>query len=79
MKEECVAAFKEIKRKQWKYVIFKVTENRRHIAVWKKVRKSTYGDFLKLFVGGECFYALYDFAYETEDRGPVSKIVFFSW
>lgn len=32
-----------------------------------------------LFVGDECFYALYDFAYETEDRGPVSKIVFFSW
>ncbi|KAJ7318653.1 cofilin [Desmophyllum pertusum] len=80
VKEECVAAFNEIKdNHRWKYVIFKLSDNKQSIAVSKKVRTSTYEDFIKLFRMDECLYALYEFTYQTEDRGPASKIVFFSW
>ncbi|XP_078342628.1 uncharacterized protein LOC144628403 isoform X2 [Oculina patagonica] len=80
VKEECIAAFKEIKDKhQWKYVIFKLSNDKQFIEVYKKVEMSTYDEFVKLFRIDECFYALYEFNYQTEDRGPASKIVLFSW
>lgn len=80
MKEECIEAFKEIKDKhQWKYVIFKLSDDKQFIVVSKKVKESSYDEFLEHFRMDECLYALYEFNYHTEDKVPASKIVFFSW
>jgi hypothetical protein len=72
--------FQELKlRRNYKYLTFKISNDKTEIVVEKK---STFGDYDKFLADlpeNECRWAVYDFEFEKEDGGRRNKIVFYSW
>ncbi|KAF9286249.1 cofilin [Mortierella alpina] len=75
----CIEAFQNLKLgKKVKYIIYKLTDDLKAIAVAKESATGTYDEFLEDLPNDDCRYAVFDFDYITPD-GPRNKIVFFTW
>ncbi|KAF9090720.1 cofilin [Mortierella sp. GBA35] len=76
----CVDTFQELKiRKKFKYITYKVADDKKSVTVVKESSDEDYDNFLADLPADDCRWAVYDFAYKTEDGGDRNKIVFFSW
>ena len=74
-------SFLELKRKkEHRYVIFKIDEKKREVIVEKTGSPAeSYDDFLAALPDNDCRYAVYDFDFVTSDNCQKSKIFFFAW
>lgn len=74
-------AFLELKRKKdHRYVIFKIDEKKKEVVVEKTgTPAESYDDFLAALPDNDCRYAIYDFDFVTSDNCQKSKIFFFAW
>ncbi|KAG0373651.1 cofilin [Mortierella sp. AD032] len=80
VKPECMDAFMELKlQKTHKYIIYKISDDLKTIELVKTSDNASYDNFLAEFPADDCRWAVYDFAYKTEDGGDRNKIVFYSW
>ncbi|KAL2934725.1 Actin-depolymerizing factor 6 [Bienertia sinuspersici] len=79
--EESKTVFTELQRKKdHRYVIFKIDEMKKEVVVEKTGTPSeSYDDFLASLPGDDCRYAVYDFDFVTSDNCQKSKIFFFAW
>ncbi|XP_057519136.1 actin-depolymerizing factor-like [Amaranthus tricolor] len=74
-------AFLDLKRKKdHRYVIFKIDEKKKEVVVEKTgTPAESYDDFLAALPDNDCRYAIYDFDFVTSDNCQKSKIFFFAW
>ncbi|GMM43963.1 cofilin [Pichia kluyveri] len=79
--DEALKAFNDLKLgKKYKYVIYKLSDDKTQIVVDKTSTNDSYDAFLEEFPENDCKYAVYDFEYEiSAGEGKRSKIVFFQW
>lgn len=79
--DEALKAFNDLKLgKKYKYVIYKLNDNKTEIVVDKTSTDDSYDAFLEEFPENDCKYAVYDFEYEiSAGEGKRSKIVFYQW
>ncbi|KAG0003314.1 cofilin [Entomortierella chlamydospora] len=76
---DCLAAFQDLKiGKKYKFIIYKLSDDKKSIVVESKAEAGSYDDFLKHLPETECRWAVYDFDYKIPD-GERNKIVFFTW
>ncbi|KAG0218045.1 cofilin [Mortierella sp. NVP41] len=76
----CIDTFMDLKiGKKHKYIIYRVTDDKTGVTVVKESSEGDYDTFLGDLPDDDCRWAVYDFAYKTEDGGDRNKIVFFSW
>jgi cofilin len=65
--KECVPAFEELKLgKKIKYIIFKLSDDKKNIEVEKSSTECDYETFIGDLPETECRYAIYDFEYDLE-------------
>ncbi|KAI8645087.1 hypothetical protein BD408DRAFT_412221 [Parasitella parasitica] len=77
--DECLNNYGSLKMGQnYKYIIFKLSEDNSEIIVEKSVKTGDYEEFLNCLPEVEPRYAVYDFDFQTDD-GLRNKIVFYSW
>ncbi|KAI9226912.1 MAG: hypothetical protein DHS80DRAFT_18025 [Piptocephalis tieghemiana] len=77
--DKCVSTFQELKLgKKIKYIIYTLSDDQTEIIVESTSEQEDYDDFLGALPEEKCRYAVYDFAYET-DEGKRNKICFYSW
>jgi len=78
---ECVPAFEELKLgKKSKYIIYKLSDDKKSIVVEKTSENVDYDTFLAELPENDCRYAIYDFEYELgAGEGKRSKICFYTW
>ncbi|KAL7276332.1 cofilin [Rhizina undulata] len=80
---DCIPAFEELKlgkTKETKYIIYKLSDDKKNIVVDKISNNGDYQQFLSDLPEDECRYAIYDFEYElTNGEGKRSKICFYAW
>jgi len=90
--EECILKFNELKQgKKLKYIIFKLSDDKRSIVVEEASESQDWDEFRTKLVqaksknkagvdGIGCRYAVYDFNYDLENgEGQRSKIAFIAW
>lgn len=80
-----------MKRKQSKYIIFRLSDDRKTIIVEKKGEsdktadaEASYQEFVQSLPEKDCRWAVYDFHYTKEDEAtkmqmPGNKLIFVSW
>jgi cofilin len=74
-----MAAFNELKlKKQFRYIVYKLSANNKEIVVEKKGESTDYEDFIGDLPEKECRFAVYDVPYEVEG-GSRNKLVFYTW
>ncbi|KAL3626428.1 hypothetical protein CASFOL_029977 [Castilleja foliolosa] len=73
--------YMELQRKKvYRYVIFKIDENKKEIVVEKTGGPAeSYQDFAASLPENDCRYAVYDFDYVTSENCQKSKIFFVAW
>ncbi|KAF9946971.1 cofilin, partial [Mortierella alpina] len=77
---ECLEAFQSLKiGKKFKYIIYKLSDDKKSIGVEKTSETSTYEEFVGALPEDDCRYAVYDFDFTLADGGPRNKIVFITW
>lgn len=77
--DAAVMAYQELKlKKAYKFVLFRVADDKKSITLEKTVATATYQDFIEAFPKDQCRYAVYDFDYVTPD-GPRNKLLFYVW
>jgi len=80
---ECVSAFEDLKLgrdKSLKYIVFKLSDDKKTITVEKKGSEANYETFLGDLPEQDCRYAVYDFEYELiTGEGKRQKLCFFTW
>lgn len=73
---ECVPAFEDLKLgKKTKFVIYKLSDDKKSVEVEKKGDDADYDAFLAHFPEDDCRYAIYDFEY-TLPGGEGKRYVF---
>lgn len=81
--KDCVPAFEDLKLgrdKSLKYIIFKLSDDKKSIVVEKKGSESDYDSFLGDLPEKDCRYAVYDFEYELlTGEGKRQKLCFYTW
>lgn len=79
--EHSKETFTELQRKKsHRYVIFKIDEKKREVAVEKTGGPAeSYDDFLAALPENDCRYAVYDFDFVTAENCQKSKIFFIAW
>lgn len=79
--EQSTKTFMELKRKKtYRYVIFKIDENKREVVVEKTGGPAeSYDDFTAALPENDCRYAVYDFDFVTSENCQKSKIFFIAW
>ncbi|KAG0009394.1 cofilin, partial [Podila clonocystis] len=77
--ERCLETFMGLKAGKYKYIIFGLSDNNQEVVVLKACESGTYDDFVAELPRTEPRYAVYDLKYEIENKGILSKIVFFAW
>lgn len=66
--------------KKYKYIIYKISDDKTKIIVDKTSTDPSYDKFLEELPENDCKYAVYDFEYELgQGEGKRNKIVFFQW
>ncbi|KAJ1976650.1 cofilin [Dimargaris verticillata] len=77
---ECLDVFQQLKSKRaFKYVIYKLSDDKKEIVVDSKSDNADYDDFVAALPPKDCRYAVYDFEYERANEGKRNKICFFIW
>ncbi|KAA8911299.1 Cof1 cofilin [Sphaerosporella brunnea] len=78
---DCVTTFEQLKLgKKTKYIIYKLSDDKKTIIVEKTSEDVDYDNFLADLPEADCRYAVYDFEYQLEaGEGKRSKICFYSW
>lgn len=79
--KDCVPAFEDLKLgrdKSLKYIIFKLSDDKKFIVVEKKGSDLDYDSFLGDLPEKDCRYAVYDFEYELL-TGEGKRFVFYSY
>ncbi|XP_060082463.1 uncharacterized protein LOC132561783 isoform X1 [Ylistrum balloti] len=80
VKDECMKVFEEMKLgHKWKYVIFKISEDKKEIVVEQTSADDTYETFQEqLKAGGHCRYGVFDVQMNAP---PIikEKLAFFHW
>ncbi|KAK7267364.1 hypothetical protein RIF29_20034 [Crotalaria pallida] len=67
-------------KKVYRYVIFKIDENKREVVVEKTGGPAeSYDDFAASLPENDCRYAVYDFDFVTSENCQKSKIFFIAW
>ncbi|XXG44699.1 hypothetical protein AAC387_Pa01g4430 [Persea americana] len=79
--EQSTKTFMELKRKKiYRYVIFKIDDNKREVVVEKTGGPAeSYDDFTAALPENDCRYAVYDFDFVTSENCQKSKIFFIAW
>lgn len=79
--QNCVPTFEELKLgKRLKYVIYKVSDDKKSIEVEKQSSDADYSSFVDTLPSNECRFAVYDFEYElSAAEGKRRKICFIAW
>lgn len=74
-------AFNDLKLgKKYKYVIYRLSDDKTSIIVDSTSTDASYDNFLEQLPENDCKYAVYDFEYEiSASEGKRSKIVFYQW
>lgn len=88
---ECFEAYQSLKRSQYKYIVFKLSDDKKSIVVDAKVEKDSakdpegnYTAFTAALPEQDCRWVVYDFDYTKEDESTKmlmqkNKIIFLSW
>jgi len=77
---ECLEFYQELKlKKKWKYIIFRVSNDKTEIVKYKESTSQDYDDFLADLPEAECRWAVYDLEFQKEEGGVRNKIVFYHW
>ncbi|KAF8978251.1 cofilin [Entomortierella lignicola] len=76
--QSCLQAFQNLKIAKTKYVLFKLTDDRKSIIVEKDSETGTYNEFLTALPNDDCRWAVFDFKFSVPE-GERNKIVFYSW
>ncbi|KAK6528782.1 cofilin, variant 2 [Orbilia ellipsospora] len=77
---DCITAFEDLKlKKTHKYIIYKLSANKTTIEIDKSGSEEDYDAFLTQLPENDCRYAIYDFAYKTDEGAPRNKICFYAW
>ncbi|KAE9612197.1 hypothetical protein Lal_00022290 [Lupinus albus] len=67
-------------KKVYRYVIFKIDENKREVVVEKTGNPAeSYDDFTASLPENDCRYAVFDFDFVTSENCQKSKIFFIAW
>jgi len=77
----CISAYEDLKlgkNKSSKYIIYKMSDDKKSIVVDKIGTEIKYDVFIDDLPETDCRYAIYDFQYDTED-GVRQKLCFFTW
>ncbi|KAE8717657.1 Actin-depolymerizing factor [Hibiscus syriacus] len=79
--EHSKSTYLELQRKKvFRYVIFKIDENRKEVVVEKTGGPSEgYDDFTDSLPEADCRYAVFDFDFVTSENCQKSKIFFIAW
>eukprot|EP00252_Welwitschia_mirabilis_P019643 TRINITY_DN4605_c0_g2_i1.p2 TRINITY_DN4605_c0_g2~~TRINITY_DN4605_c0_g2_i1.p2 ORF type:complete len:144 (+),score=17.09 TRINITY_DN4605_c0_g2_i1:149-580(+) len=79
--EDCRKAFQELqRRKNYRYVVFKIDEKSKQVVVDKTGGPAeSYDDFTASLPENDCRYAVYDFDFVTNENCQKSKIFFIAW
>ncbi|RPA76836.1 cofilin [Ascobolus immersus RN42] len=81
--KECVPAFEDLKLgrdKSTKFIIFKLSDDKKSIIVEKKGTEPDYDSFTAALPENDCRYAVYDFEYDlVSGEGKRQKLCFFTW
>lgn len=79
--EQCKSTFLELQRKKvFRYVIFKIDENKKEVVVEKTGGPAeSFDDFSASLPENDCRYAVYDFDFVTSENCQKSKIFFIAW
>eukprot|EP01120_Amphizonella_sp_Union-15-10_P017553 TRINITY_DN9783_c0_g2_i2.p1 TRINITY_DN9783_c0_g2~~TRINITY_DN9783_c0_g2_i2.p1 ORF type:complete len:142 (-),score=16.44 TRINITY_DN9783_c0_g2_i2:16-441(-) len=76
----CLTEFSDFKLKKYRYLFFKISDDRHEIVLDKIGDSSrTYDDFLADLPDNEPRYVVYNFEYDAGYDGTNSKVLFFSW
>jgi cofilin len=78
---ECKEMFLELQmKKAHRYIIFKIDEKGKEVAVEKTgAVTESFDDFMGSLPETDCRYAVYDFDFVTEENCQKSKIFFIAW
>ncbi|KAF8319068.1 putative COF1-cofilin, partial [Clavulina sp. PMI_390] len=77
--DECKVAYQQLKSRQAKFVIFKVSDDKTSVVVDKVSKDKDYDVFLAALPETDCRFAVYDFEYEIAGGGKRNKILFYTW
>lgn len=88
--DDCVSLFTRLKSRSLKYIIYKLSDDKKTIISEKtsdddklgadNSEEEIYEKFLECLPENDCRYAVYDLEYETvSGEGKRSKICFFTW
>ncbi|PVU96541.1 hypothetical protein BB561_001109 [Smittium simulii] len=78
--DACIAAYHELKlKKSYKYIVFKISDDKTQIEVEKTSTSSDYDEFLSNLPSDDCRFAVYDFIFEIPDAGERQKLCFYFW
>ncbi|KAF9950056.1 cofilin [Mortierella alpina] len=76
---ECIDVFQSLKiGKKVKYIIYKLSDDKKSIVVEKQSAAGSYDEFTSDLPSDDCRYAVFDFEYKVAD-GDRNKIVFYAW
>lgn len=79
----CISTYEELKlgkAPKPKYIIYKLSDDKKNIEVETTSQEMDYKQFLDKLPDGDCRYAIYDFDYELPGgEGKRNKIIFLTW
>ncbi|XP_050238717.1 actin-depolymerizing factor 12-like [Mercurialis annua] len=78
--DECKLKFRELKKRNHRFIVFKIDEKIQQVTVEKVGDpQDSYDDFTNSMPPNECRYAVYDFDFTTHENCQKSKIFFIAW
>jgi len=89
VQQDCIAEFAKLKMgKSYKFIIYRVTDDKKKIGVEKIADKKSqgtstsqeeFGEFAQALPSDDCRYAVYDFSYPGVEGQVKDKLLFISW
>uniref|UniRef100_A0A7S0HIW0 ADF-H domain-containing protein n=1 Tax=Phaeocystis antarctica TaxID=33657 RepID=A0A7S0HIW0_9EUKA len=78
---DCLTEFESMKiRSAYKFMIFKITDDKKHIEIEHKGEKgASFEDFTKLLPVEDCRYAVLDVEITTKSGATANKLIFVAW
>ena len=79
--DECMTEFNEMKiRSAYRYIIFKITDDKKSIVIESKGDKNaTFDEFKSKLPDGDCRYAVLDVEIATKSGATANKLIFVAW
>ncbi|MGI4458300.1 actin-binding ADF family protein, partial [Klebsiella pneumoniae] len=78
--DDVVIAYDEVKAKKiYKYVVFKVSDDKTSIIVERKENESTWEEFQSSFPADEPRWSVYDFDYKNKEGQDRNKLILVKW